>query len=105
MGTLTLKRILHFKIEIIEKLQMFPLTDLWFLFKYSIKKLKFNGFCVSWILPNSDLETNFLNFQSYKNVSFAQQELFKQIFDVPSLMLTYLFLYLILGTFIKKRVL
>ena len=34
---------------------------------------------------------------------FAQQELFKQIFDVPSLMLTYLFLYLILGTFIKKK--
>ena len=49
----------------------------------------------SWSTPKTDLQTNFLNLKirSFENVSFSQQELFKQIFDI--LLLIDLFIYFI----------
>ena len=49
----------------------------------------------SWSTPKTDLQTNFLNLKirSFENISFSQQELFKQILDI--LLLIDLFIYFI----------
>ena len=49
----------------------------------------------SWSTPKTDLQTNFLKLKirSFENISFSQQELFKQIFDI--LLLIDLFIYFI----------
>ena len=49
----------------------------------------------SWSTPKTDLQTDFLKLKirSFENISFSQQELFKQIFDI--LLLIDLFIYFI----------
>ena len=72
MDSLTLKRLLPFKIKVRKKQHSFAPRPL--IFKLQQEVTKFNDTCVSWSSPKTDLETNFLNLenQRFENVSFSQ---------------------------------
>ena len=49
------------------------------IFKFQQEVLKFNGICMSWSSPKTDLETNFVNLenQSFENLIFFSIVTFK----------------------------
>ena len=68
------------------------------IFKFHQKVLKFNNICVSWGLPKSDLETDFLDLKKSFKTSVLLNGSYSSKYLTFLYTTTYLFLYLILET-------